>query len=320
MNELTDYKKNRGKNNTNQSLNQPFKDSFFDSILNSFEYSLSYFQVTKTLNGVTSPQLYDTWIMDQDSYKETTSKKKIIMKPEQDLNRGDIINWNNQKWLVTSIDEQVFPYNEGIIEFCNDSLKCILPNGKLINEPCVLIQVSKKSMNITTIGSLLEVPKMAFFCACQNNDNTVGLPFSYRFMLGKRVPFRLIDADDVSAKGLINFQLESNQLRPTDNVNGNGLADNLIIQTATPTGSLIIDGSAKITTGSSQHYSIIYDSGNLVSGMTFVFTASSTNAVITVVDGLNVNILGKVSGQFKLTGTATNGAVLTKIISIGNSW
>lgn len=295
-------------------------NTFLDKMSETFNLNLSYFQVTKTLNGIDYPnQLYDVWIMDEKSYKEPTSKKKIIMKPEQDLNRGDIINWNNQKWLVTSIDEQVFPYNEGVLEYCNDSLRCILPDGRLINEPCVLTQVSKRSMSLTTIGSVLEVPKMAFFCACQNNDNTIGIPFSYRFMLGARVPYRLIDADDISQKGTINFQLESNQKRPTDNVNGNGLADNSTLLAVIPTGALIIEGSAKISTGTSQPYQIIYDNGSPVTGMTFIFTVSSTNAVITVVDGLNINILGKVSSQFKLTGVCGN-ITLTKVISIANSF
>jgi len=299
------------------SDNSLTNQAMLDNISRTFNLSPSYFQVTKTLNGIDSPILYDTWILDDKSYKEPSSKKKIIMKVGQDLNRGDIINWNNQKWLCTSIDMQVFPYNEGVLEYCNDTLKCILPSGKLFETPCVIASVSKRSMTVEKDGTLMESQKMPFFITIQNNDDSIKIPPSYRFIFG-RLAYKATDLDDISMKGTIIILVTANQNRPTDNFI-TGLADNQELEIVSPSGLLIIQGSTKITTGTSQAYSVIYDNGNTVSGMIFVFTVSSTNAVITVVDGLNINILGKTSSQFKLTATSGS-TILTKIISIASSF
>jgi len=302
-----------GATNNTSSIN-----ALSDNIERTFNLSPSYFLVTKTLNGIEYPNtFYDTWIMDQESYKEVSSNKKIIMKPNQDLDRGDLINWNNQEWLCTNVDMQVFPYNEGVLEFCNNTLKCILPNGKLLETGCVISAVSKKSMTIEKEGTFMESQKMPFLVICQNNDFTKTIPLSYRLLFG-RFAYRITDFDDISARGTVIMLMTSDQNRPTDNFS-TMVADNNSLQIPVVTGSLIIDGSAKITTGTSQNYQVLYDNGNTATGMTFIFTVSSTNAIITVVDGLNVSILGKTSSQFKLTGTCGT-TVLTKIISIANSF
>ena len=301
--------------------NFSYSQAFLTNISSTFEYSPSYFQVTKTLNGIDSPILYDTWIMDQESYKEASSKKKIIMKPTQDLDRGDIINWNSQKWLCTNVDMQVFPYNEGVLEYCNDTLKCILPNGKMLNEPCILTQISKKSMTIEKDGTAMESQKMPFFVTCQNNQNSIKIMPSYRFIFGQKTAYKVTDIDDVSMKGTLIMILTSNQNRPTDDFI-NQLADNGSLLIPNPVGALIISGSAKIATGASQPYQILYDNGTSPIGISYTFTVSSlTNSALTIVDGLNCTIKGVNSSQVKLTATNNvDGTVLFKILSIASSW
>lgn len=309
------YKSKTTINGTVNTIKDKNTSVFLNHITYGFYDSPSYYQVTKTINGVLSSTLYDTWIMDTDSYKEPTSKKKIIMKPGQDLNRGDIINWNNQQWLVTNMDMQVFPYDEGVLEYCNSFVKCILPSGKLVQTPCVIVDQSKRNLSLEKDGTLMESQKMLFLVTVQNNSDTNSIPVSYRFLFGK-MAYRVNDINDIALNGIITFLVTANQNRATDNFI-TGLADNSIVATPTVSGVLILQGSSTIILNAFQSYKVIYDNGTLATG-TFVFTVDKpSNVALTVIDGLNCSLKGNISSQIKLT--ATSGAtILTKIISIAN--
>jgi hypothetical protein len=97
-----------------------FINNYTNKIKETFELSPSYFSINKIINGIAEYNtFYDSWLMDEDEYKDDIPKKKIIMKPGQDLQRGEIINvpkWNNQKWLVTRVDPENLYYNNGLVE------------------------------------------------------------------------------------------------------------------------------------------------------------------------------------------------------------
>jgi hypothetical protein len=285
-----------------------------------FNNAPDYVLTTYTKNGSTSTQI-DTRVLSAagkvDSKPLDESRHIIMRDLSLEVNYGDMMNFRNNDWIIIDKNDNSNASNTCEVEKCNETLKCILPNGKLIDYPCILSAVSKKSMTVEKDGTTMESEKMPFLITVPNNQDILDIPPSYRLLLG-RLAYRTTDFDDVSSKGLIIILLTTDQNRPTDDF-ANQLADNEILQIPIITGSLIISGLDKITTGTSQPYKIVYDNGNDVIGMEFIFTVSSTNAIITVVDELNISIFGETSSQFLLTGTCGT-TVLTKIISIANSF
>lgn len=70
-------------------------------------------------------------------------KKKIISKHEDKFNIGDYVKWNNQMWLITTIDPDEKTWNRGNIERCNLPIRWQNERGKIIERWAVIKSASK---------------------------------------------------------------------------------------------------------------------------------------------------------------------------------
>ena len=255
------------------------------------------------------------------NYTEDDYKEVIFKNLDQDIQLGDMFCFQGFYWLVINTDNIFSITASCTIRKCNNFLKCILPSGKLINVPCIIEQVSKRSMTIEKDGTLMESQKMPYLVSCQNNIDTNAVPVSYRMLFGK-MSYKITDINDIVLRNIITFLVTANQNRPTDGFGTTGIADNNSLQIPVVNGSLIIEGSAKITTLTSQNYSIIYDNGTVPTGLNYTFSLSNTtNAVLTILSPTSCSVTGKLSSQVKLSALNTaDNTTIFKVLSIGSSF
>lgn len=180
MNELSKLRKQNSNNFIN--TNKPYADAFVDNMLIGFEYNPSYLQAKKQINNIIQDDIYDVWITDEHSYKQDIGQKKIVMKPNQPLNKGDLFiipKWNNQKWIVTKIDPQATYYNSGFMQKCNNILKWYDENNNLQQSLCVIQDETTRDK--ATWGKL-PLPELDIKVITQNNINTSKIKINQRFI------------------------------------------------------------------------------------------------------------------------------------------
>ena len=194
-------------------------DSYLDFINEGFELSLSYYQITKNEDYTTT---FDAWIIDEKSYDADISKKKILMKPNQDLSQGEIINWENKKWLCTKIDQQNTYYNDGLIEFCNYELKWVNLDGK-IQSAWGVLEAKKLFTEGVQEQKYIITGNVEHRITLSRNNETLKIRRDDRFLISNNINnpigYKVTKVDDSFKYGLVilNLQEQGAEVSPNDN-------------------------------------------------------------------------------------------------------
>lgn len=143
LNWYDSYQQKVTKNGYENSLRDSNINSYMDTISYGFEDNISYFKIYQLqTDGTYSNNFKDSWIIDnKTAYDDKIPKKKVIMKPQQQINRGEVYKidkWDNQEWLVTEEEPSHLYTNEAQITLCNNTFSFKNKSGKLITLPCVL--------------------------------------------------------------------------------------------------------------------------------------------------------------------------------------
>ena len=123
-------------NHTQQSLKRRFMDS------------PSCFRVE--INGVKQLAVIE-------HYRNEYAYKKILALPGDHLKHGGIVDFANNKWLITELDANNEIYERGIMRQCNHILRWIGSDGKLREKWCVVEDgtkylIGEKAKEMMTIG------------------------------------------------------------------------------------------------------------------------------------------------------------------------
>lgn len=89
-------------------------------------------------------------------------KKKIKSRPSEYFNLGDYILWNNQIWMVSSIDPDDKTYNSGHMRLCTICLRWQNSSGTIVDRWCYTEDFSKaggveENKTITTARNQYEI-------------------------------------------------------------------------------------------------------------------------------------------------------------------
>jgi len=265
-----------------------------------------------------------TAVMTEDvplSYTEDDYRQIIFQNCTQVVMVSDMFSFEGYFWIVINTNNIFKPTTSCTVRRCNNVLKCILPSGLLYEIPCVITEISKRSMAIEKDGTTMESQKMPYLVTVQSNVNTLAIPINYRFIFGQKMSYRVTDINDIALTSMVTFLVTANQNRSTDDF-VNQIADNDVVQIASPSGALIIQGSSKISIGESQNYSVVYDNGNSITGIAFTFTIDNSYTIqFMAIDSLNCSITGRSASQIMLTATSNiDGTSVSKVITICNSF
>jgi hypothetical protein len=198
-------------NDNSQNIN-----TMLDNINRTFKLNPSYFQVNKIINRMLDNNIYDTWLIDENSYKLDNGKKKIIMKPSQDLNRGEIVvvpKWDNQKWLVTKIDPQTLYYNTGIIEYCNFTLSWQDEDKNTIQQFCVVQNLMRTSLGVD-LNPTMQILEAKMIILLPLDSNTAKLNINKRIMLKGQDVYKVTHRDLTTRDGIVELVLKQDMYNP----------------------------------------------------------------------------------------------------------
>ncbi|MDD4779004.1 MAG: hypothetical protein PHT02_00175 [Tissierellia bacterium] len=169
-------------------------------IISDFYDSPSYKSVT--INNT----LRDVQITDENAINKNPNKKRVLCKPEEDINIGDDILWNSEHWLCTNIDSDKEIYAKGIIERCNNTLT-FYKNSISYTLPCIITAVGSSmglSDNETKYTSDLN---NEIIVRVSNNTISQLIQVNDIFKIGKR-NYKIMTDSDIVESGLLIFKMQ----------------------------------------------------------------------------------------------------------------
>lgn len=173
-------------------------------ILADFYDSPSYQSVT--INNTSR----DVQILDENAITKNPNKKRILCKPDEDINIGDDIVWNSEHWLCTNVDSDKTVYAKGIIERCNNTLK-FYKNKVLYSLPCIFTDISidmeeSKFMNLPIGHYLIYI----------SAGTIIKSDINLRFILNDAA--YKIEGISNATNGIVKIELVDDEITPDDNL------------------------------------------------------------------------------------------------------
>lgn len=185
-------------------------------IESSFKDSESYYNVKYLpFNGNVGDEIdLDVQIVDKSDIRD---EKLLTTFYDTPFTSGGIVDWKNDKWMVTLTDEMSDIYRRGAIRRCATSLKWIDDEGKLIEE-----WISFKMDSPANFG--LEERKIILFpnerrqLMLRLNDDTRKINKNQRFILDGRA-WSVMSIDRLSVDNIMYLVLDEDQnVLPDDNL------------------------------------------------------------------------------------------------------
>jgi len=152
--------------------------------------------------------------------------KKIFSLPGGALPHGELIEWENSRWLVTEVDAHHALYAEGVMRRCNYYLRWIDTSGNIISRWCV-VEDGTKYLIGEKAGDMMAIGDARIAVTIGKDKDTNKLGRGRRFLIDD------MDSDEVLAyqitkpnklfnvyngKGVFRFILNEVNLTDDDNV------------------------------------------------------------------------------------------------------
>lgn len=195
------------------------RNGFAEFLKYKFDESPSYFEVyINNSQSITGVQITsDTSKPDE----KTHYVKYIVMKPGEDIFAGDLINWNNEIWLVTSPETYGGVYRRSKIVQTNRILKFY--QDKVLRElPCFITSGSINYLDLK-YGKFVGYSDGRYICVCPDLGYIRKDDLHLRFLL-KDSTYKINGIDNITDDGLVIFELVDDKIIPNDNENL-GIAD-----------------------------------------------------------------------------------------------
>lgn len=151
------------------------------------------------------------------STKKVDNIRSIIMHPDDVLNIGDLFDYNNKKWLTTSVEMFLDIYYKGLITECNNTLR-FYKSGILYNIPCIF---SDGNPNMEE-GKFISLPSGHYLLTIPSgviNKSDLNL----RFILNGS-PYDTVGINNAT-NGLVKIEIKDGTLNEKDDLT-NGIAWN----------------------------------------------------------------------------------------------
>lgn len=189
-----------------------------DAIINNFQSNPSY-QLIK-INDIDR----DVQIVDENALTKNPNKKCVLCKPDEDINTGNDILWNNHHWLCTNVDGDKEIYAKGIIEKCNNTLKWQTPTGEIKEYPCIIQDKTSVYSSGIEENKYLSLADDQILIIVQSNDDTKQLKINKRFIFNhsEYEVYELTKIQTLIQNGLLYLTMTKSQYNETsDNLDDN---------------------------------------------------------------------------------------------------
>ena len=294
----TDYQARRGSNRKTLYVNN-MKNTISTEFKNSTSYNLV------KINNVDR----DVRIVEESSIIKNPNKKRLLCYPNETINIGNIVLWNNENWICTETDNTSENSDVGLISRCNNTLKFYDQSHILHTINCII--VDKINTTLEDNKYLLTIDCDILVMVSNNEINNLISPNDI-FKIGKWSYF-VTKPDDITKPGLIILPMKFSEemqeeyvINPTDTyvLASTILPDNEIVLTQT------------------KLYKIQkYNNGvPIIQTFTFSVIGNILSYQLTVIDGNNCSIKCLKSGEsivLKATDNSNN-EIVEKSIKLIN--
>lgn len=191
-----------------------------DAILDDFEDSPSFQSVT--INNADR----GIQIVDENAITKNPNKKRVLCKPDEDINTGDDILWNSVHWLCTNVDSDKEIYAKGIIEKCNNTLKWQTSIGEIKEYSCLIADKTSVYSDGINTNKFITLGDDQILITIQNNSDTILLEVDKRFMFNhnKNDIYKLSKIQSLVQEGILYLTMTKDQYSANDRLDLN-LAD-----------------------------------------------------------------------------------------------
>lgn len=279
-------------------------DLLKQQILDDFESNPSHKRVK--INDVDRSVI----MVEKSSLNKKPDEKRILTKPGEVINQGDILEYKDNKWLCIDIDLDTDVYYRADIKYCNNTLKWQDEDDIVHQTPCILSNKSSYSSDELQETNYIVLSDKKISLTVKNDEYTSNIKTNKRviFNNNSNSVFEIKDIDTLIQKGLIHFVLEKALYRSNvDNLEEN-LADYVKPVEPTPDISIIGDDSFK-------QYSL----STYTISIPVTWSVSNDNAQLDDESETSITLFGATKGSVILT--ADDGTTqYTKEIEVINSW
>ena len=255
-------------------------------------------------------------------------EKNILGSLEDNLKTGDLINWNDDYWLIVTEERLVIPTHfKGKIRFCNHYLKWN-DQGNIHTIPAHIITSRAFALNEgQKAGLTYEEGGMVVLAMLPHNEKTATISRYHRFIIKERA-WRVVSTDVLSVDNLMFIRLEEDQINLAKDDLIEGIADRYV-----PDEEIIeeiegyvygIIGEDQIVSNQSAEYVAIRDGET--EGLSVIFSVDDPVLATLVVENTenptiikanSSGIVGTVSLSCEFVDT---GQVITKFIKVTSLW
>lgn len=201
----------RGKNSREREMKRKSKEfyEYFDNTLNREEC---------LIDGVKEIAVFQDH--SQSNNKDLSDDKYIVVPNEVNIEIGSYVTWRDQPWLVFTEEFKTIPSHQQLkIKIVNENIKWIR-DKKICNEGngwgAYVQNQTLYTLGIARQGNHLDLVNSKMMLYMKNNEETRNLKTGERIFVGFTV-YKIMFRDGVSRKGLINYLLEEDTLKSTDN-------------------------------------------------------------------------------------------------------
>ncbi len=163
-----------------------------------------------------SPSYRQTYINGSDDYKEIhvvetqySFVKNILTKPGDELFAGDVLEFDDKKWLCTEVNKSLRVYDTGKVYLCNNTLK-LYKNHILYEVPAVVESAVRLYQLGIEENKYISTPSSTIIVRIPANSITQQIKRSDVYKLGVQ-NYSVQDCNDIIEPGLIILKLEYEQ-------------------------------------------------------------------------------------------------------------
>lgn len=194
----TDYQARRGQDRKTLYINNSK-----NLVSTEFENSTSYNSVT--INNVSR----DVRIVEESSVVSNPNRKRLICYPDETINVGDVVVWENANWICVNNDLTSNISDVGIIIKSNNTLSFYSPSTLTIHSiPCYI----DSNVRLYSMGEqsskYISVPDSSIIVRVPNTSITKEIKRNDIFLLSNIDNYKIVDINSVIEPGLIVFKME----------------------------------------------------------------------------------------------------------------
>jgi len=173
-----------------------------------------------TINGTSQ----EVQITDENSLFKNPNKKRLLCKPDENINIGDLIVWDSEYWLCTDTDD-IEIYVRGIIEKCNNNLKYLSSTGDVVSIPCIitdriLMDVKENKYYILPDNKIWVIVgfnvSLLYYLTLFLGSSLDTIIVDQRFIFGGNA-YKVEAIDNITKTGLITFKMCFDDIVQDDN-------------------------------------------------------------------------------------------------------